>query len=64
MQMAAAPLPKCNTARVSERLRSDYHIEIPVGGNIRLSCQAFVTQRDVDILMEGLEKILPEEKTK
>jgi isopenicillin-N epimerase len=63
MQMAAAPLPPCNYGRVGERLRNDYHIEIPVGANIRLSAQAFVTQGDVDILLGALEKILPEEKT-
>ncbi len=63
MQMAAMPLPKCNYGNVKQRLEKEYHIEIPVGGNIRLSCQAFVTQRDVDILLEALEKILPEEKT-
>ena len=59
-QMFTAPLPMDVGEGLRERLWEEHKIEVPVGGDermtgIRVSIQAYNTQEDVDRLMAALE---------
>ena len=63
-QMISLPLPPVDATRLSQRLLDDYTIEVPLPcwrdqQLIRLSFQAYNTQRDLDRLIEALIEILP-----
>jgi isopenicillin-N epimerase len=64
-QMAVLPLPPCDLSSLHNRLLDEFGIEIPVtgwdGGHfLRLSVQGYNTRSDVRLLVEALEKLLPE----
>lgn len=66
-QMVAAPLPLASQKALDDmkrRLWDDYQVEVPLHfwngrSYIRISIQAYNTPRDVDRLLEGLERLLP-----
>lgn len=64
-QMGIAPLPASNLAVLKSRLYDEYKIEAPLTQwqdkqFIRISIQAYNTQKDVDALLNALEVLLPE----
>lgn len=64
-QMGVAPLPPSNIKELKRRLYDEYRIEVPViewnGMHlIRVSMQAYNTQRDVDALLDALQSLLPQ----
>jgi isopenicillin-N epimerase len=64
-QMCTAPLPPIDAHQVKERLWDEFKVEIPVmsgapGDRVRVSIQAYNSQKDVDRLVEGLTAILGE----
>ncbi len=64
-QMVSIRLPEVDLARLSQHLRQDYRIEVPVvkwTGQplIRVSFQAYNDRSDADALIEALEDLLPE----
>lgn len=65
VQMVAAPIARCDARAVGTRLHDEYRIVIPIidwGGRsfARISVQAYVTKADVDLLVEALERIVPD----
>jgi isopenicillin-N epimerase len=61
-QMAALPLPACDPDAVAQRLRDDFHIEVPVrtwNGRqlLRVSAQAYNTESDIEALLAALGEI-------
>jgi isopenicillin-N epimerase len=64
-QMTSLPLPPCDNGELSRLLREEYQIEIPLpqwdGWSLmRLSMQGYNTQRDADVLLEGLKRLVPQ----
>jgi isopenicillin-N epimerase len=64
-QMGIAPLPPSNLAALKSRLYDEYKIEVPLtewhdNQFIRISVQAYNTQRDLDVLLEALRVLLPQ----
>ncbi len=64
-QMAIAPLPPLNIAKLKSRLYDDYMIEVPLiqwqdRPFIRISVQGYNTQDDIDILLHALQELLPQ----
>ena len=64
-QMAAFPLPKCDGATLQRRLYDEYRVEVPIiewGGRqlVRVSVQGYNTEDDVEVLLGGLEDLLPQ----
>jgi isopenicillin-N epimerase len=64
-QLATARLPEGNMPELRRRLYEEYHVEVPVncwrGSNlIRISIQAYNTEEDVEVLLEGLRSLLPQ----
>jgi isopenicillin-N epimerase len=62
-QMGIAPLPPCDPATLKSRLYEEYKIEIPViqwqdRQFIRISIQAYNEEKDVDVLMQALARLL------
>ena len=63
-QMVAVPLPACDAQVVKRRLMEEFSVEIPIltwqGRQlVRVSVQAYTTQRDLDTLVSALESVLP-----
>ena len=63
-QMAALPLPDCDPGDLSRKLRERFAVVVPVfewNGRrlLRLSIQAYNSRADVDVLVDGLEALLP-----
>ena len=64
MQMFAAPLPPCDSAKLKTQLYDEFRIEVPIvewQGKpfIRVSIQAYNTGDDVEHLIDALKKIFP-----
>jgi isopenicillin-N epimerase len=64
-QMAALPLPPCDTEVLQRRLYDEYRIEVPVltwhdQQFVRVSIQAYNTGADVNALISALEVLLPQ----
>jgi len=64
-QMASFSLPPCDGAVLRCRLYDEFKVEVPIPGwngktLIRLSVQGYNTQEDADVLIKGLEALLPE----
>jgi len=64
-QMCILPLPPCDSASLTQRLRDEFMIEIPgTSWNglqfLRLSVQAYNTQADLDALVEAVAVLLPQ----
>ncbi len=64
-QMAALPLPPCDTEVLQRRLYDEYRIEVPVltwhdRHFVRVSIQGYNTRADVDALVSALEILLPQ----
>jgi isopenicillin-N epimerase len=63
-QMAAVPLPQCNTELLKSRLYDDYKIEVPITRwkkpGIRVSVQGYNTRGDIERLLEALATLLPQ----
>jgi isopenicillin-N epimerase len=62
-QMCSIPLPAVDGQNLHDRLWTDFQIEIPAhlgpdGGRVRISIQAYNSQKDVDRLVEALTIIL------
>jgi isopenicillin-N epimerase len=62
-QMITLPIPPCDGAAFTARLRDEHHIEVPFtewGGRmgIRASFQGYNTQEDADKLLEALRQAL------
>ena len=62
-QMSSAELPPCNTDRVQQRLLDEHDIEVPCrewhgSPLIRISCQAYNDERDVERLLDALPHVL------
>jgi isopenicillin-N epimerase len=65
MQMAAFPLPHCDTVELKRRLYDEYRVEVPIvewNGRqlVRVSIQGYNTREDVEALVAALAKLLPE----
>ena len=63
-QMVAVPLPACDAQSVKKRLLEEFNVEIPIlswqGRQlVRVSVQAYTSQRDLDVLVRALETVLP-----
>jgi len=64
-QMALLPIPRCNEAKLKNALYDYYRIEIPVSAfdgqeYVRLSVQAYNSERDIDTLVRALGELLPQ----
>ncbi len=65
-QMAIAPLPKIGDLHaLKQRLYEDFRVEVPLiewaGGHfIRISVQGYNSAEDIDVLLEGLARLLPQ----
>jgi isopenicillin-N epimerase len=64
-QMGIAPLPLSDLAVLKRRLYDEHKIEVPLTQwqdrqFIRISIQGYNSQEDVDALLQGLERLLPE----
>ena len=64
-QLRTIPLPPCDLAALKDRLWDEYQIEVPMvgwgGGHyVRVSIQCYNGPNDVDRLLEGLKRLLPE----
>ena len=64
-QMAAFPLPACDTATLQRRLYDEYRVEVPIiewGGRylVRMSVQGYNTEDDVEVLTTALAALLRE----
>jgi isopenicillin-N epimerase len=62
-QMAALPLPPCDTEAVTRRLRDEFHIEVPIRSwdgrpLLRVSAQAYNTESDIASLTAAIRQIL------
>lgn len=62
-QMAAFPLPRCDTELVKRRLYDEFHIEVPIvtwneRPLVRVSLQGYNTPADVGVLTGALRAIL------
>jgi len=62
-QMVAIPLPACDTKALSQRLRDEYHIVVPLlswHGHcfVRVSIQGYNTPSDVNALIAALKVLL------
>jgi isopenicillin-N epimerase len=62
-QMAAIPLPPCDTVAVKARLWGEYRVEVPLidwGGRqfVRVSVQAYNSPADIDRLLTALRAVL------
>jgi isopenicillin-N epimerase len=67
MQMVSLPLPRIDNLSLQERLWNDYRIEIPASTKgerpaMRVSIQAYNSQRDVDRLVEAVTKLVRENR--
>lgn len=63
-QMVAVPLPECEVQTVKKRLLEEHSVEIPIlswqgRALVRVSVQAYTTQKDLETLVSGLEAVLP-----
>ena len=63
-QMVAIPLPACDGPGVKRRLLEEHNVEIPIltwqGRQlVRVSVQAYTSQKDLDTLLSALEAVLP-----
>jgi isopenicillin-N epimerase len=61
--MVAMPIPECDTLAIKTALLEQYRIEIPVHewqGHyiVRLSCQGYNTQAQMDVLVDALGELL------
>jgi len=64
-QVRTIPLPPCNLTVLKDRLWDEYQVEVPMvgwgGGHyVRVSIQCYNGPNDVDRLVEGLTRLLPE----
>ena len=64
-QMGIAPLPPSDLNVLKARLYDEYKIEIPLTQwqdqqFVRISIQAYNTQKDVDALLQALQVLLPQ----
>lgn len=64
-QMAAFPLPPCDTDALKRRLYDEFRVEVPIiawNGRalVRVSIQGYNTQADVEALAAALETLLPQ----
>ena len=64
-QMSTIPIPPVDAEKLHDRLGKEYQIEIPVAGayrrpGVRISIQAYNSQRDVDRLVDALTVLLPQ----
>jgi isopenicillin-N epimerase len=67
-QMAAFPLPPCDTVTLKQRLYDEHRVEVPVmtwndRPLVRVSVQGYNTPSDLDALAAGLEALLPQVQT-
>jgi isopenicillin-N epimerase len=65
VQFGAIPLPAVDAPSLKQRLWDDYHIEVPLSGYagqtmLRVSVQGYVSDADLDHLVDALETVLPE----
>ncbi len=65
VQMRTIPLPPCDLKVLKERLWDEYQIEVPMvgwgrGHYVRVSIQCYNGPNDVNRLVEGLKRLLPE----
>jgi isopenicillin-N epimerase len=65
VQMRTIQLPPCDLKVLKARLWDEYQVEVPLGGwggghNVRVSIQCYNSPADVDRLVEGLKRLLPE----
>jgi isopenicillin-N epimerase len=62
-QMVACPLPVADPGAFKERLYNGYKVEVPMGSfngqaTVRVSCQGYTTENDLDRLYEGIKALL------
>ena len=65
VQMAALPLPPCDTVALKRRLYDDYRVEIPVQQwgdqpTLRVSVQGYNTRADIQRLLNAVGELLPQ----
>jgi isopenicillin-N epimerase len=62
-QMVACPLPVDDPHAFKTRLYDEYRVEVPMGkfgdhATVRVSCQGYTTENDLDRLFEGVKALL------
>jgi isopenicillin-N epimerase len=64
-QMGIAPLPNCDLELLKSRLYDEFRVEVPLiqwqdRQFVRISIQGYNSREDVDVLLNGLQSLLPQ----